>query len=133
MAASSGARLLFGNSARRSLGDFTKLLPKVLRLQLHRGGPDEMARRPEHGARPWRALSSDDQGKIERWHQTLKNRILLENYYLPGDISVAGPLATMATYISGWPHPRWPFLQEWPEVARMTSRVGHGRMDMQNG
>ena len=25
------------------------------------------------------------QGKIERWHQTLKNRILLENYYLPGD------------------------------------------------
>jgi transposase InsO family protein len=23
------------------------------------------------------------QGKIERWHQTLKNRILLENYYLP--------------------------------------------------
>jgi putative transposase len=41
-----------------------------------------MARRPEHGARPWRALSS----KIERWHQTLKNRILLENYYLPGDL-----------------------------------------------
>jgi transposase InsO family protein len=25
------------------------------------------------------------QGKIERWHQTLKNRILLENYHLPGD------------------------------------------------
>jgi transposase InsO family protein len=24
------------------------------------------------------------QGKIERWHQTLKNRILLEHYYLPG-------------------------------------------------
>src|SRR3982751_6515803 len=28
------------------------------------------------------------QGKIERWHQTLKNRILLENYYLPGDLEV---------------------------------------------
>jgi transposase InsO family protein len=27
------------------------------------------------------------QGKIERWHQTLKNRILLENYYLPGDLT----------------------------------------------
>jgi len=27
------------------------------------------------------------QGKIERWHQTLKNRILLENYYLPGDLN----------------------------------------------
>jgi transposase InsO family protein len=25
-------------------------------------------------------------GKIKRWHQTLKNRILLENYYLPGDL-----------------------------------------------
>ncbi len=28
------------------------------------------------------------QGKIERWHQTLKNRILLENYYLPGDLEI---------------------------------------------
>jgi len=27
------------------------------------------------------------QGKIERWHQTLKNRILLENYFLPGDLA----------------------------------------------
>jgi putative transposase len=26
------------------------------------------------------------QGKIERWHQTLKGRILLENYFLPGDL-----------------------------------------------
>ena len=26
------------------------------------------------------------EGKIERWHQTLKNRILLENYYLPGQL-----------------------------------------------
>lgn len=26
------------------------------------------------------------QGKIERWHQTLKARILLDNYYLPGDL-----------------------------------------------
>jgi transposase InsO family protein len=26
------------------------------------------------------------QSKIERWHQTLKNRILLENYFLPGDL-----------------------------------------------
>jgi putative transposase len=27
------------------------------------------------------------QGKIERWHQTMKNRILLENYYMPGDLT----------------------------------------------
>ena len=26
------------------------------------------------------------QGKIERWHQTLKNRILLNNYYLPREL-----------------------------------------------
>jgi hypothetical protein len=26
------------------------------------------------------------QGKIERWHQTLKNRVLQENYFLPGDL-----------------------------------------------
>jgi putative transposase len=26
------------------------------------------------------------QGKIERWHQTLKNRILLENDVLPCDL-----------------------------------------------
>ena len=26
------------------------------------------------------------QGKIERWHQTMKNRVLLKNYYLPGDL-----------------------------------------------
>ena len=27
------------------------------------------------------------QGKIERWHQTLKNRILLENYFYPADLN----------------------------------------------
>jgi putative transposase len=26
------------------------------------------------------------QGKIERWHQTLKNCVLLEHYHLPGDL-----------------------------------------------
>jgi transposase InsO family protein len=26
------------------------------------------------------------QGKIERWHRSMKNEILLENYYLPGDL-----------------------------------------------
>jgi putative transposase len=26
------------------------------------------------------------QGKIERWHQTMKNRVLLENFYLPDDL-----------------------------------------------
>ena len=31
-------------------------------------------------------ITRKPRAKIERWHQTLKNRILLENYYLPGDL-----------------------------------------------
>ncbi len=45
-----------------------------------------MARRQGHGACAWRAVSPADAGQVERWHQTLKNRILLNNYYLPGDL-----------------------------------------------
>ena len=26
------------------------------------------------------------QGKIKRWHQTMKNRVLLENYFLPSNL-----------------------------------------------
>ena len=33
--------------------------------------------------RPYHPMT---QGKIERWHRSLKNRVLLENYYLPGDL-----------------------------------------------
>ncbi len=29
------------------------------------------------------------QGKIERWHQTLKNRVLLENYFFEGELEDA--------------------------------------------
>lgn len=29
------------------------------------------------------------QGKVERWHQTPKNRILLEHHYLPSDLTSA--------------------------------------------
>ena len=32
------------------------------------------------------AYHTKTKGKIERWHQTLKNRILLEKYFLPGDL-----------------------------------------------
>ncbi len=31
-------------------------------------------------------LPPQTRGKIERWHQTLRNRILLENDFLPGDL-----------------------------------------------
>ena len=36
-----------------------------------------MARRPGHQACPGRTVSPQTQGKIERWHQTLKNRVLV--------------------------------------------------------
>jgi transposase InsO family protein len=42
------------------------------------------------------------QGKIERWHQTLKNRILLENYYLPGDLE-----AQIAAFVAHYNHLRY--------------------------
>jgi len=42
------------------------------------------------------------QGKIERWHQTLKNRILLENYYLPGDLETQ-----IAAFIEHYNHRRY--------------------------
>jgi len=38
----------------------------------------------------------------ERWHQTLKNRILLEHYYLPGDFE-----AQVAAFITHYNHRRY--------------------------
>lgn len=42
------------------------------------------------------------QGKIERWHQTLKNRILLENYFLPGDLE-----DHIETFVEHYNHQRY--------------------------
>ena len=42
------------------------------------------------------------QGKIERWHQTLKNRILLEHYYVPGDLR-----AQIEAFIEHYNHRRY--------------------------
>ena len=54
---------------------------------VHRRRSGGMARGPRHQAHPGGTLPSPQtQGKIERRHQTLKNRILLENYYLPCDL-----------------------------------------------
>ena len=41
------------------------------------------------------------QGKIERWHQTLKNRIPLENYFLPGDLE-----SEVAAFVAHYNHRR---------------------------
>ena len=42
------------------------------------------------------------QGKIERWHQTLKNRVLLENYFLPGQLEAA-----VAAFVDHYNHRRY--------------------------
>ena len=42
------------------------------------------------------------QGKIERWHQTLKNRILLENYFLSGDLN-----ASIGRFVEHYNHHRY--------------------------
>ena len=42
------------------------------------------------------------QGKIERWHLTLKNRILLENYYLPGQLE-----ARIEAFVAHYNHLRY--------------------------
>jgi transposase InsO family protein len=49
--------------------------------------------------RPYHPMT---QGKIERWHQSLKNRILLENYYLPGDLERA-----VADFVDYYNHHRY--------------------------
>ncbi len=42
------------------------------------------------------------QGKIERWHQTQKKRILLENYFLPGDLE-----AQIEAFVNHYNHQRF--------------------------
>jgi len=38
----------------------------------------------------------------ERWHQTLKNRILLDNYFLPGDLE-----AQIEAFVDHYNHQRY--------------------------
>ena len=61
-----------------------------------------MAGRAEHRACPRLPFHPQTQGKIERWHQTLKNRILLEHYDLPGDLE-----RQVATFVEHYNHARY--------------------------
>src|SRR5215204_5411316 len=47
-------------------------------------------------------ITPKTQGKIERWHQTLKNRVLLENYYLPGALE-----AEVGAFVEHYNHARY--------------------------
>jgi putative transposase len=78
-------RLLSDNGSSYIAGDLAQWL-KDQRMDHVRGAP----------------LHPQTQGKIERWHQTLKNRILLENYYLPGDLD-----AKIGDFVARYNHLRY--------------------------
>ena len=42
-----------------------------------------------------------EKGKVERWRRTLKNRILLENHHLPGELE-----ARVAAFVEHYNHRR---------------------------
>ena len=68
--------------------------------------------------RPYHPMT---QGKIERYHRSMKNRILLENYYLPGQLELSiGEFAARAT-----PPPALP---RDAECGRRYSVLATGRM-----
>jgi hypothetical protein len=78
-------RLLSDNGSSYISGDLAEWLEKADMIHV-RGAPNH----------------PQTQGKIERWHQTLKNRILLENYYLPGDLE-----AHIGRFIEHYNHRRY--------------------------
>jgi putative transposase len=78
-------RLLSDNGSSYVASDLTDWLDKQ-NIQHVRGAP----------------YHPQTQGKIERWHQTLKNRILLEHYYLPGDLE-----RQVAAFITYYNHARY--------------------------
>ncbi|MEM7667467.1 MAG: IS3 family transposase [Pseudomonadota bacterium] len=78
-------RLLSDNGASYISGDLASWLEQK--------GMDHVRGAPNH---------PQTQGKIERWHQTLKNRILLENYYLPGALEEA-----IADFVEHYNHQRY--------------------------
>jgi putative transposase len=82
-------RLLSDNGSSYISGDLVKWLGDQ-KMEHIRGAP----RHPQtHGK---------IERKIERWHQTLKNRILLEHYYLPGDME-----AQIAAFVAHYNHQRY--------------------------
>jgi len=78
-------RLLSDNGASYVSGDLAKWLEQ--------NGMSHVRGAPYH---------PQTQGKIERWHQTLKNRILLDNSYLPGDLE-----QRIAAFVTYYNHDRY--------------------------
>ena len=84
--------------------------------------------KPIHGA----PCHSQTQGKTERWHQTLKNRILLENDYMPGDLKQKITTAnTKASAMLPQPTRAQEILRERQQIKRQTihaRRLHHDRL-----
>jgi len=78
-------RLLSDNGASYISGDLAEWLDDK--------GMDHVRGAPYH---------PQTQGKIERWHQTLKNRILLENYFFPADLK-----AQIEAFVDHYNHQRY--------------------------
>ena len=78
-------RLLSDNGSGYILGDLAEWLDDK--------GMDHVRGAPYH---------PQTQGKIERWHQTLKNRILLENYFFPEDLK-----AQIEAFVDHYNHDRY--------------------------
>lgn len=85
---------MLASSKERLLTQATKACEAMLREQARlANGMDHTRGAPCH---------PQTQGKIERWHQTLKNRILLENYFLPGDLE-----RQIAAFVDHYNHRRY--------------------------
>ena len=78
-------RLLSDNGSGYILGDLAEWLDDK--------GMDHVRGAPYH---------PQTQGKIERWHQTLKNRILLENYFFSEDLK-----AQIEAFVDHYNHDRY--------------------------
>ena len=75
-------RLLSDNGPCYIAGELAEYI-KAQRMSHVRGAPFH----PQtQGKIPSRGLQANRCQAAERWHQTMKNRILLENYFLPGDL-----------------------------------------------
>jgi putative transposase len=64
-------------------------------------GVESINDEPTVAADPFEAFTTSA-GQDRAWHQTLKNRILLENYYLPGDLE-----AKIDTFVDPYNHRRY--------------------------
>src|SRR5215467_458670 len=79
------------------LGCYPTTVPATLRATWPNGSATAIS--STFAARPYHPMT---QGKIERWHQTLKNRLLLDNYFLPGDLE-----AQVAAFVDDYNHRRY--------------------------